>query len=145
MLISCLHVDSKNSDELIIKFVKLIRFEDFSEQDQAQIKYDWKNIQNMIKSGKGSELSSSLTEILEANTKGPGGTVKRTRAYSYKSSFMNAIYDLHLNKIEPPPPIVKNSKSIEEKGFKAKIKIEEGINELIKVFTHSKEEIINNY
>lgn len=38
-----------------------------------------------------------------------------------------------------------SNKKIEEKGFKAKIKIEEGINELIKVFTHSKEEIINNY
>jgi len=38
-----------------------------------------------------------------------------------------------------------SNKKIEKKGFKAKIKIEEGINELIKVFTHSKEKIINNY
>ena len=38
-----------------------------------------------------------------------------------------------------------SNKKIEEKGFKAKIKIEEGINELIKIFTHSKEKIINNY
>ena len=30
-------------------------------------------------------------------------------------------------------------------GFKAKVKIEDGIGELINVFTHSKENIINNY
>jgi nucleoside-diphosphate-sugar epimerase len=38
-----------------------------------------------------------------------------------------------------------SNKKIEKKGFKAKIKIETGINELIKVFTHTKENIINNY
>jgi nucleoside-diphosphate-sugar epimerase len=38
-----------------------------------------------------------------------------------------------------------SNKKIENKGFRAKIKIETGINELIKVFTHTKENIINNY
>ena len=38
-----------------------------------------------------------------------------------------------------------SNKKIEKKGFKAKIKIEEGINELIKVFSNSKEKFINNY
>ena len=38
-----------------------------------------------------------------------------------------------------------SNKKIEKKGFKAKIKIEEGINELIKVFSNSKERFINNY
>ncbi len=38
-----------------------------------------------------------------------------------------------------------SNKKIEKKGFRAKIKIETGINELIKVFTHTKENIINNY
>ena len=38
-----------------------------------------------------------------------------------------------------------SNKKIEKKGFKAKIKIEEGISELIKVFSHSKTKIINNY
>jgi nucleoside-diphosphate-sugar epimerase len=38
-----------------------------------------------------------------------------------------------------------SNKKIEKKGFKAKVKIEDGIEELIKVFTHSKEKIINNY
>jgi len=38
-----------------------------------------------------------------------------------------------------------SNKKIEKKGFKAKIKIEKGIKELIKVFTFSKEKIINNY
>ena len=37
-----------------------------------------------------------------------------------------------------------SNKKIEKKGFKAKIKIEEGISELIKVFSHSKTKIINN-
>ena len=38
-----------------------------------------------------------------------------------------------------------SNKKIEKKGFKAKIKIESGIDELINVFTNSKENIINNY
>jgi len=38
-----------------------------------------------------------------------------------------------------------SNKKIEQKGFKAKVKIEDGIDELIKVFTHSKEKIVNNY
>ena len=38
-----------------------------------------------------------------------------------------------------------SNKKIEKKGFSAKIKIEEGISELIKVFSYSREKIINNY
>ena len=38
-----------------------------------------------------------------------------------------------------------SNKKIEKKGFKPKIKIEDGINELIKIFIYSKEKIINNY
>jgi len=38
-----------------------------------------------------------------------------------------------------------SNKKIEKKGFKAKIKIEDGIDELIRVFTYSDEKIINNY
>ena len=38
-----------------------------------------------------------------------------------------------------------SNKKIEKKGFKAKVKIEDGIDELIKVFTYSKEKIVNNY
>jgi len=38
-----------------------------------------------------------------------------------------------------------SNKKIEKKGFKAKIKIESGIDELINVFTNSSENIINNY
>jgi len=38
-----------------------------------------------------------------------------------------------------------SNKKIEKKGFKAKTTIEDGIDELIKVFTHSNEKIINNY
>ena len=38
-----------------------------------------------------------------------------------------------------------SNKKIEKKGFKAKISLEEGIKELINIFTYSKEKIINNY
>ena len=38
-----------------------------------------------------------------------------------------------------------SNKKIEKKGFKAKVSIEDGISELVKVFTYSKEKIINNY
>ena len=38
-----------------------------------------------------------------------------------------------------------SNKKIEKNGFSATIKIEEGINELINVFSHSREKIINNY
>ena len=38
-----------------------------------------------------------------------------------------------------------SNKKIEKKGFKAKIKVESGLSKLIKIFTNSKEKIINNY
>ena len=38
-----------------------------------------------------------------------------------------------------------SNKKIEKKGFKARVKIEDGIKELINIFSHSKEKIINNY
>jgi nucleoside-diphosphate-sugar epimerase len=38
-----------------------------------------------------------------------------------------------------------SNKKIEKKGFRAKISIEKGIDELINVFSYSKEKIINNY
>ena len=38
-----------------------------------------------------------------------------------------------------------SNRKIEKKGFKAKVKIDDGISELINIFTHSKEKIINNY
>ena len=38
-----------------------------------------------------------------------------------------------------------SNRKLEKKGFRAKTTIEEGINELIKVFSYSKEKIINNY
>ena len=38
-----------------------------------------------------------------------------------------------------------SNKKIEQRGFKAKIKIESGIDELINVFNNTKENIINNY
>ena len=38
-----------------------------------------------------------------------------------------------------------SNKKIEKKGFKAKISMEEGIQELIKIFSYTKEKFINNY
>lgn len=38
-----------------------------------------------------------------------------------------------------------SNKKIEKKGFKAKVKLEDGISELINVFKNNKEKIINNY
>ena len=38
-----------------------------------------------------------------------------------------------------------SNKKIEKKGFKAKVKIEHGISELIKIFTFTKTDFINNY
>ena len=38
-----------------------------------------------------------------------------------------------------------SNKKIEKKGFKAKVRIEDGIKELINIFRYSKDKIINNY
>ena len=38
-----------------------------------------------------------------------------------------------------------SNKKIEKKGFKAKVSIETGIDELIKIFSNSREKIVNNY
>ena len=51
-----------------------------------------------------------------------------------------------LNKKDPDQrDYYVSNKKIEKKGFKAKKSIEDGIKELIEVFSHSDEEIINNY
>jgi nucleoside-diphosphate-sugar epimerase len=38
-----------------------------------------------------------------------------------------------------------SNRKIEKKGFKAKVRIEDGITELIKIFSYNKEKITNNY
>jgi len=38
-----------------------------------------------------------------------------------------------------------SNKKIEKKGFKARISLEEGISELIQIFTNDKNKVINNY
>ena len=51
-----------------------------------------------------------------------------------------------LNKKDPDQrDYYVSNKKIEKKGFRAKISIEKGIDELINVFSYSEEKIINNY
>ena len=67
-------------------------------------------------------------------------------AKKIKKQFNNLIIKIISNRKDPDQrDYFVSNKKIEKKGFKAKIKIERGIEELIKIFTYSKEKIINNY
>jgi len=67
-------------------------------------------------------------------------------AKKIKKQLSNLKIKIATNKKDPDQrDYYVSNKKIEKKGFKAKIKIEEGIAELIKVFTNNKTKIINNY
>ena len=122
LLLSFVEGDSKEVEDRVFKFAKLIRFDDFREDYKGEICNDWKLIVDKVNSGKGPELSEADTMFLAACRKGNKGDTIPRRAFAYKQTFMNVIYDLYLNNIEPTPPIVKNIKAIGEKGFQVLFK-----------------------
>jgi DNA mismatch repair protein MutH len=91
---------------------KIVRLWDFPETDLKIIKDDWKTIVKMIASGKAHEITERGTTYLGACTKASNSTKTRPqpfacvpakpRAYSLKSSYLNAIIDQSLaKKVEP--------------------------------------------
>jgi len=135
MLMSFMEGDSKKFEDRIFKFARLIRFDDFREDYKQAIYNDWKIIVDKVNSGKVFELSGKHTVYLEACRK-DSSEVARYKAFAYKPRFMNTIYDLYLNNIEPTPPIVKNSEAIKEKGF------EEAFKEIFTPYFNLDEDVI---
>ena len=71
---------------------------------------------------------------------------KYMRAKKIKQKLKNLKIKIIKNMKEPDQRnYYVSNKKIEKKGFKAKINIERGINELINVFNNTRENIINNY
>ena len=87
---------------------------------------------------------------LRANVYNLGLSSANLTKYMLAKKIKDKIKDLKIkivrNKKDPDQrDYYVSNRKIEKKGFKAKISIEKGIGELIKIFSHSKEKIINNY
>lgn len=62
-----------------------------SDATMAALRVDWETIRDLAAAGRASEMSESLTQVLGAATKGPGGP-RQTRAFALKQPFVGAIY-----------------------------------------------------
>ena len=87
---------------------------------------------------------------LKANVYNLGLSSANLTKYSLAKKIKNKISSLKIkivkNRKDPDQrDYYVSNKKIEKKGFKAKISVEKGIDELINVFSYSKEKIINNY
>lgn len=86
-----------------------------AEWDELDLKHDWEVIQAKVKAGLAHELSEGDTILLGACRKGAGGErdlvsqpasaeLAQSRAFSFKTSYLNRIIDKHqgLRDLEPP-------------------------------------------
>lgn len=100
LLMFYLHEDKKNCLEYIFELVALWQP---SAADWAVIKKDWNTIRDKIRAGRAHELSEGDTAFLGACTKSSDATKRRQqygtniqakpRAFSFKSSYIRAIYE----------------------------------------------------
>lgn len=101
-----------------------------SEEDMRIIEEDYRLIQRYVVEGRADELSESLTRYLGACTKGATrdksmrdqavyapGKMARSRAWCYKSSYMNAVLHERILGMRAGESIVKDSGALEKQGF----------------------------
>lgn len=124
LMLILFYLYNKNVPRADQKFVLSPLLFQISDWDEAELKRDWQIIRAKVNAGKAHELSEGDTFLLGACRKGAGGekealrsqpksnVLAKSRAFSFKTSYLNRIIQRHQG--DYPPDAINVDLSLEE-------------------------------